>query len=299
MEAWDYAVKWGRKMTGLDVYVFFLCFIVFSVLTAISCIMVVYFVKSSLKMIKHGLEDKKITTEYYNEQKTKPAVRILSNIVSGVVFALILIAFVLSLIVHFSSDKVKGSIPTPQIVLSGSMADKHRENTYLEENGLDDQFDTFDLIFTRKLPGEFELELYDVVVYEYKGELIIHRIIGIEEPNEKHPEQRQFLLRGDAVKYSDEFPVLYEQMRAIYEGERILKIGSFFAFMQSPAGYLCILLAVFAMIATPIAEKKLKKVKMARLIELGVISEHTDDKFGDNKGIKEDEAPKHETEELS
>ena len=265
MEAWDYAVKWGRKMTGLDVYVFFLCFIVFSVLTAISCIMVVYFVKSSLKMIKHGLEDKKITTEYYNEQKTKPAVRILSNIVSGVVFALILIAFVLSLIVHFSSDKVKGSIPTPQIVLSGSMADKHRENTYLEENGLDDQFDTFDLIFTRKLPGEFELELYDVVVYEYKGELIIHRIIGIEEPNEKHPEQRQFLLRGDAVKYSDEFPVLYEQMRAIYRGHRIPFVGSFILFMQSPAGWLCAILIIVSMFAMPILDKMIATAELDRL----------------------------------
>ena len=179
------------------------------------------------------------------------------------------------------------------------MADKHKDNTYLENNNLNDQFDAFDLIFTRKLPGEFELELYDIVVYEYKGELIIHRIIGIEEPNEKHPDQRQFLLRGDAVKYSDEFPVLYEQMRAIYKGERIPKIGSFFAFMQSPAGYLCILLAVFAMIATPIAEKKLKEVKTARLIELGVICEDTADKFNDDRGGKEDKASKPETEGLS
>lgn len=41
--------------------------------------------------------------------------------------------------------------------------------------------------------------------------------------------------------------------------------------MQSPAGYLCILLTVFAMIATPIAEKKLWETKRARLLEIGAI----------------------------
>ena len=37
-------------------------------------------------------------------------------------------------------------------------------------------------------------------------------------------------------------------------------LGSFFMFMQSPAGWLCILLILFAMVATPIAEKKIKAV---------------------------------------
>ena len=142
--------------------------------------MVTYFVKSSSKMIKHGLEDERITIEYYKEQKIKPAERIFYKITSGFVFVVVLMAYVLSLAVHLSGDMVLGKIPTPQIVLSSSMAHKHKENTYLEENGLDDQFDTFDLIFTHKLPGEFELELYDIVVYEVDGVLLIHRIVNIE-----------------------------------------------------------------------------------------------------------------------
>jgi hypothetical protein len=153
------------------------------------------------------------------------------------------------------------------------MSFKNDKNTYLNENGLDDQFDRFDLIFTRQLPGEFELELYDVVVYDYHGTLIIHRIIDIEEPNEKHPDHRQFLLRGDAAWYSDDYPVTYEQMLAIYRGEKIPYVGSFFAFMQSPAGYLCILLVVFAMIATPIVEKKFRIAKIERLKQIGYIQE--------------------------
>ena len=86
---------------------------------------------------------------------------------------------------------------------------------------------------------------------------VIHRIVGIEKPNEQHPNAWHFLLQGDAVETPDRFPVLYEQMQGIYEGERVPFVGSFVLFMQSPAGWLCILLVLFAMIATPIVEKKL------------------------------------------
>ena len=54
-------------------------------------------------------------------------------------------------------------------------------------------------------------------------------------------------------------------MRGIYYGERIGSVGSFFVFMRSPAGFLCILLIAFACIATPIAERKLKQAKDERL----------------------------------
>jgi hypothetical protein len=53
-------------------------------------------------------------------------------------------------------------------------------------------------------------------------------------------------------------------MQGIYHGERIPYVGSFILFMQSPAGWLCILLVVFAMICTPILEKKLDGAVEAR-----------------------------------
>jgi hypothetical protein len=157
------------------------------------------------------------------------------------------------------------------------MQTKRESNTYLAENNLNDQFNMFDVVFVHKLPDEFDLELYDIVVYEHEGTMIIHRIIGIQEPNEDHPEHRHFVLRGDSAKYSDEIPVLYGQMKAIYKGERIRFVGSFFAFLQSPAGYLCILLILFAVFATPIAEKKLWNAKLARLRKIGFIEEETKD----------------------
>ena len=94
---------------------------------------------------------------------------------------------------------------------------------------------------------------------------VIHRIVGIEEPNEKHPNERQFLLQGDAVENPDRFPVLYSQMQGIYEGERMPYIGSFLLFLQSPAGWLCVLLVVFTIIITPIVEKLIENEKRKRL----------------------------------
>lgn len=278
-------------MSGMEIYIFFLCLIVFAGMTLLFGVMLTYIIKMSLKSIFHGLEDEKITTEYYKEMETKPAEKVFYKVLSSLVFAVLLLAFIVSLCVQLSGDRVKGNLPVAQIVLSDSMSFKHEENTYLSENGLDDQFDTFDLIWTHKLPDEFDLELYDVVVYEYYDQLIIHRIIGIEEPNEMHPDHRRFLLRGDAVKWSDEFPVLYEQMRAIYQGKRIPFIGSFFAFMQSPAGYLCILLVLFAVIATPIAEKKLWEAKLARLRVIGVIVDDPGPS-GDDSGNGTEESSK-------
>lgn len=58
-------------------------------------------------------------------------------------------------------------------------------------------------------------------------------------------------------------------MRAIYEGEKIPFVGSFVYFMQSPPGYLCIILLFIGFIVTPIIEKILWKKKLRRLEEIG------------------------------
>ena len=78
-------------------------------------------------------------------------------------------------------------------------------------------------------------------------------------------------MQGDAVEAPDRFPVKYEQMRGIYRGEKIPFIGSFVLFMQSPAGWLCMLLVVGAVIATPILEKKIAKSKQDRIELITVI----------------------------
>jgi len=54
-------------------------------------------------------------------------------------------------------------------------------------------------------------------------------------------------------------------MQGIYEGNRIPFIGSFILFLQSPAGWLCVLLVIFSMVVTPIVEKKIKEATKKRI----------------------------------
>ena len=255
-------------MTDYEIYVFFLCLIVFVLLTALSVVCLTIITRLSLRLINHGVEDEKILEEHRKKQNKKSKGcfgKVVDYTVSGVVCLTFIILLVGALVIRCTENSCCGMLPTYRVVKTGSMAQKNSKNEYLFENNLDDQIQTFDLIRTEQLPDEMELELYDIVVYETDGMLIVHRIVEIEEPNGQHPDCRHFRLQGDAVDAADRFPVLYEQMKAIYRGEKTPYIGSFILFMQSPAGWLCTLLIIIAMIASPILDKKLETARKKRL----------------------------------
>ena len=256
-------------MTDYEIYVFLLCLIVFVLLTVSSAICVCIIAKLSLRLIDNGVEDENIIAEY-EKNKTKKAkskyIKVLDYAFSGMVCLFFVLMLAGSLIIRGSEEACCGALPTYRVVKSASMAQKGEENAYLRQNNFNDQIQMFDLIRTEQLPAEKDLALYDIVVYEVEEQLVIHRIVGIEEPNEKHPDCRYFLLQGDAVNSPDRFPVLYSQMKAIYRGNRTPFIGSFILFMQSPAGWLCTLLIVISMIAAPLLDKKLQRACDKRLL---------------------------------
>lgn len=254
-------------MSRHDIYNLILCIIVFVLLTVVLTILVGYVVKLLLRSIRAGTEDEKIKIEYEKAKKKKQSKALLlaDKAFSGVVFLLFFALFLCSMFVNIRGTERIGNLSRLQVVSSSSMSKKYERNDYLFKNDLNDQFDTFDIILTHKLPAEEELKLYDIVVYEVDELLVVHRIVGIEEPNDKHPNERHFLLQGDNVGNPDKFPVLYSQMKGIYRGQRVPFVGSLVMFMRSPAGILCVLLIVFAMVATPIVNKRLEKAKALRI----------------------------------
>ncbi|MBQ2718587.1 MAG: hypothetical protein IJF73_00805 [Clostridia bacterium] len=247
-------------------YVFFLCLIVFALMTILSVVCVSVIATLEIRLIRAGAEDGKILRSQGKRREAKRIVKLLDYAFSGIVCLVVVAVFLASLAVGRGESQPVGELPVYRVVRTGSMAEVHEKNAYLHAAGIDDRIQIFDLIRTEKLPDEMELELYDVVVYETDGMMIVHRIVEIEEPNAAHPDCRHFRLQGDAVEAPDRFPVLYEQMRALYSGQRIPYVGSFILFMQSPAGWLCIGLIVFAMIATPLLEAKLRKEREWRLL---------------------------------
>ncbi len=258
-------------MTPYEIYVFILCLIVFIALTVFFSFLIACIIKLSIKLIRAGINDEEIKKEYLKTQNEPKKSDIPSKIISIVICSVLIICFAFSLFMRFTEKSFIGNTPNIKVVKSSSMSFKHEKNVYLYNKNLNNQIGMMDIIVTHKLPSEEELKVFDIVVYEaYDGTMLVHRIIGIEEPNEEHPNERYFLLKGDANEFNDIFPVTYSQIRAIYYGERIPFIGSFIAFLQSPAGWLCILLVLFGIIAEPIVEKSIQKEEKLRLVAMGL-----------------------------
>lgn len=244
-------------MTGYEIYIFVLCLVVFVALTAFFAALIACIAKMNIKLIRGGFADGEIKKQREKSAKKTAVFRTLEILLSAALFVAAIAVFFFSLQVKINEKKpVERNVI--KVVKSGSMAEKDGFNKYLTENNLNDQIQMFDLIVVSPLPEESDLKLYDIVVYEADGQMIVHRIVDIKEADETHP-QRRFVLQGDANRYSDKFPVLYSQMKGIYGGKKVPYIGSFVVFMNSPAGWLCVLLVVAVCIAYPFIEKKLKK----------------------------------------
>ena len=253
-------------MTPFEKYVFILCLIVFILLTSVFSTMLAVILRLNLRLIASGAEDERIFREYSrSSMKGKDKAGWLGTVITVVFACLVVALFTFTTTMQATESKVTASIPSVRVVYSDSMSKKYKKNQYLFDNDLNDQFARFDLIVTYQLPKEEDLQLYDIVVYEVEDTLLVHRIVGIEEPNAKHPDKRLFVLQGDNVANPDKEMVSYDQMKAIYTGDRVQFVGSFVLFLQSPAGYMCFILMAVEMIASPWMRRKIEKAELARM----------------------------------
>ena len=251
-------------MSNYEIYSLIVAISVFVIFTVLFGVMVGYMTKTAVKLIRYGDDDKIILKERKYITKTPSKLTKIERAFSALLSLVLVVIFVFSLCISCTDNEFEKGLSNFKIVKSDSMAAKNEKNEYLFENDLNDQFQVFDIVITRPLPKEEDLKLYDIVVYERDGVLVIHRIVGIEEPNQNHSE-RYFKTQGDAISRHDVYPVLYSQMNAIYTGERIAYVGSFILFIQSPAGWLCFILVMFGILIMPFIEKKLLAAMRKRL----------------------------------
>ena len=257
------------NFSPMELYIFGLCFVVFAALTILLTTLIVVLARQHLRLVSLGAEDEKIREEYDNRHNQSKFLNALGFIINLTVCILLVIAFGFSVAVKVyerqnRNDTKLGSL---HVVRSDSMAKAYEKNEYLFKNGLDsaeNNFRLFDIIYTNPVPPEEDIELYDVIVYQLDEMLIVHRIVKIEKPNEKHPDEIYYYFCGDNNIYVDPKPVTYDQMRGIWNGQKIEHVGSFILFMQSPAGYLCIILMLFAVFVAPIAIKKIEDARRER-----------------------------------
>ncbi len=273
-------------MTGFEVYSFIVCLIVFLLFGGVFTFWMQYYIKAETRMIEGGLNDALLKIEYEKVKRRSRFSIVFERVVSGILCVAACLVLLGSIAMNIISEVRPGGSLSVKVVQSQSMATAHMQNKYLEKNNLTDQFELYDMIVLHAMPREEELKLYDIVMYEIDDTYVIHRIVGIEEPNEKHPDGRCFVLQGDAVPYPDAKIVTYDQMKGIYRGETVPYVGSFVMFFKSPAGWLCIALIAFVIFLTPRLERKMWEMKMKQLYKIGYITYRDIEALNRKLGIK-------------
>ncbi len=251
-------------MTPYEIYLLVVSIIVIVGLASFFSILIWYVYVLTMRLIYVGYWDQELVQEYDKKGMPMPKQQnTLGKVISTAICGVLAMVVIFSVFLGIGETGLTGAIPSLKVIKSGSMSEKHEENTYLVEHNLNDQMQTFDIITTYAPPAEEDIQLYDVIVYEKNGSLIIHRVVYIVEPSESG-ESRRFYTRGDANEKNDSKYVTYDQIRGIYRGERIPFVGSFVLFMQSPAGFICLLLAIACMIVMPIVDDKIAEARSHR-----------------------------------
>ena len=250
-------------MTSYEIYLLVVSSVVIIALAVFLSMLIWYIYTLTIRLIYVGYWDQDLLQEYEYEKRPKPK-RTIGKVIAAAICGVLSVVVLFSVFLGISEKTSIAYIPSLKVVKSESMSEKHEENKYLVNNDLNNQIQMFDIIITHTPPAEEDIELHDVIVYERDGELIVHRVVLIVEPNENQSEGRLFYTRGDANRKNDDTPVKYDQIKGVYRDERIPFVGSFVLFMQSPAGIICLLLSIFAMIIMPIVDDKIAEARMYR-----------------------------------
>ena len=169
--------------------------------------------------------------------------KILGRIVIGI------LAIILGIDIYvLYAEKICGNkIPTPfgigsAVVLTGSM---HPE------------FDAGDLVIVKKYKSENPLEKGEIVVYQDENDLVIHRVVKVEDG--------MVTTQGDANNAADD-PFKIEYVRAVYLF-RIRRMGTFISVLKKPVCMLLLVIIIILLIEIPFVIQKAKDEKKTQAIE--------------------------------
>ena len=247
-------------MAGYGFYVFWLSLIALFVLVGLATAFIITLVNHELNAIRNGLQDDALAKEQAEGKKNKKTNLILSIVICVVLCAL----FTFSLVVDFGGKTLKEDKGSYRVVYSNSMASKNNENGYLFSNNLNDQVRALDLAKFYLVNDANDVGLYRVVTYAQDGQVKLGRIVGLENVSG----ETLYIIRGDANAISETAPISINQIEGVYKGEKAPFVGAIVAFMTSPVGYLCVLMAIAMVVLVPVVEKKTATAKTERLAEI-------------------------------
>lgn len=265
-------------MTKIDVISLVVTIIALLSFCAVFTVLFRHYYLSQITRIKEGKEDIDLIDQaIYEEKQKQKKTRKVSMIVLKTVEYGVLAALAFGVAIGVYSRVTKNYIPlgkeTMIVVASGSMSKKNETNSYLVENDLNNQFNTYDVVQIRKYKSQSEVKKYDVVAFlNTEGTTIIHRIISIEEVLG----ETCYITRGDSNNSSDngsqyEHHLFFENIIGYYTGTRVKTVGVAVVFLQSNSGIVTVLAVLYSLIMQDYLKSKYDKASNERtntLIEL-------------------------------
>lgn len=219
--------------------------------------------KASLKELQTGKRDIELVDSYIHEMRKAVKIRrTVWAILKGVCFygllLLLIPIFAFSIFNNLSGNATMIGDHSLMVVASGSMSEKHPENEYLQQNGLDNQFQTYDVIILERVDAK-ELQMYDVIAFvDNTGKNVIHRIIGENTDG-------SFLTRGDANNTNDPYSPTSKSVIGRYTDTRIPMLGALVMFFQSIGGIVTLLSLFYCIIMLDRFNGKLRNAENERL----------------------------------
>lgn len=256
-------------MSTLEIISIVATFIGVTAFSVVFTILYQSYVRSSVLQIESGKRDIELIDEALSDksEKAKRNKKIASAVKTTlfVLFMLIIIPiFLFSLITRIAGDKpIFGK--TFMVVASGSMSVKNQANDYLVSNGLDDQFQKYDIIILDKVDSPGDLKQYDVIAYRNDaGVNIIHRIVSISGSGDNV----HFTTRGDANNANDDCTPVFSDVIGVYRGKHIGTLGIVIMFLQSYSGIITVVALIYCLIMIDQVSKKIEKCENKRLKQL-------------------------------
>lgn len=231
------------------------------------------YTNKTVEDIANGQDDMEVCTSYIDEEKKSlkfHKFKKVLNWLGNIIITILCIFFFLSVL-----SRVSSAFDMPyqaSVVGSGSMSYKNEVNEYLDENDLNNQFDTYDVIFIKNVDSISEVNLYDVICYvNDSGTQIVHRVIKV------NPDY--LVTRGDATDTTDTIRITDSNIVGVYTNVRIPKLGFVVYYLQSNYGIIAFVSILILLGITSYSNTKIKDSAEKRRKQIGLNESVLSSKF--------------------
>ncbi len=238
------------------------------------------YANSQINEIKSGKRDIEIIDEVIYERQTKiinkrKRNKIIKTISYYLALLIIVPLFVLALISKINNDVLMINNRSIMVVASNSMSEINKQNNYLKENNLLNQFSKYDIIVLKKVNSIEDIKLYDIVCYKNEENInIIHRVIDI-----KYEDETKLVMRGDANNANDKFTPTISDIVGVYTEQKIKGFGIIIMFLQSYAGIITICSLIYCIMMIDKSTQKIYEVQNERIKQLEQVIDYSGNKL--------------------